>query len=91
MEAESRLLVELAALAAELRDARGRLEALAGGGPSADVRAAISWSYQRLSEPAAWTFRLLGIHPGPDMTAAAVASLSGATRTATRRALAELR
>jgi DNA-binding SARP family transcriptional activator len=80
----------LATLAAELRDARGRLEALAGGDPSADVRAAISWSYRRLNEPAARMFRLLGIHPGPDVTVAAAANLSGATRTATRRALAEL-
>jgi transcriptional regulator with XRE-family HTH domain/tetratricopeptide (TPR) repeat protein len=80
----------LATLAAELRDTRGRLEALAGGEPSADVRAAISWSYRRLSEPAARLFRLLGLHPGPDLTAAATASLSAEPRTATRRALAEL-
>ena len=36
-----------AALAAELRDARGRLDAFAGGDPATDVRAVFSWSYQR--------------------------------------------
>jgi tetratricopeptide (TPR) repeat protein/transcriptional regulator with XRE-family HTH domain len=80
----------LATLAAELRDARGRLDALAGGDQAADVRAAISWSYLRVGEPAARMFRLLGIHPGPDVTVAAAASLCGTARSAARPALAEL-
>jgi len=36
-----------------------------------------SWSYRRLSEPAAGLFRLLAAHPGPDFSASAAASLLG--------------
>ncbi len=80
----------LATLAAEFRDSHGRLEALVAGDRSADVRAAISWSYCRLSKAAARMFRLLGLHPGPDLSIAAGVSLSGASLIATQRALAEL-
>jgi DNA-binding SARP family transcriptional activator/tetratricopeptide (TPR) repeat protein len=65
----------LAALAAELRDSRTRLDALASSDTDADVRAAFTWSYRTLSAPAARIFRLLGLHPGPDQSAAAAASL----------------
>jgi len=65
----------LAVLAGELRDARTRLDALASSDTDADVRAAFSWSYQALSAPAARMFRLLGLHPGPDQSVAAAASL----------------
>ena len=57
--------LSLAALAAELRDTRNRLEALEVGDAATDVRAVLSWSYEQLSEPAARMFRLLGLHPGP--------------------------
>ena len=67
----------LAALAAELRDAAGRLDALDAGDPGASVRAVFSWSYRQLSGPAARMFRLLGLHPGPDITVPAAASLAG--------------
>jgi DNA-binding SARP family transcriptional activator len=67
----------LAALAAELRDARGRLDALSTGEDTTDVRAVLSWSYRQLSPRTARMFRLLGLHPGPDITAAAAASLAG--------------
>jgi transcriptional regulator with XRE-family HTH domain len=80
----------LASLAAEFRDSHGRLEALVAGDRSADVRAAISWSYCRLGKTAARMFRLLGLHPGPDLSIAAAVSLSGASLIATQRALAEL-
>jgi DNA-binding SARP family transcriptional activator/Flp pilus assembly protein TadD len=66
----------LAALAAELRDARGRLDALSTGEDATDVRAVLSWSYQNLPAPAARLFRLLAVHPGPDITAPAAASLA---------------
>ena len=52
----------LAALAAELRDAAGRLDALDSGDPAASVRALFSWSYNQLSTGAARMFRLLGLH-----------------------------
>jgi DNA-binding SARP family transcriptional activator/tetratricopeptide (TPR) repeat protein len=80
----------LAALAAELADARGRLDALSTGEQATDVRAVLSWSYQNLAGPPARLFRLLGLHPGPDITAPAAASLAGAPLPATRRLLREL-
>ncbi|MGH3410258.1 MAG: tetratricopeptide repeat protein, partial [Streptosporangiaceae bacterium] len=80
----------LAALAAELRDARGRLDALSTGEDATDVRAVLSWSYQHLQPPAARMFRLLGLHPGPEITAAAAASLAGTGLPEARRLLREL-
>jgi DNA-binding SARP family transcriptional activator/tetratricopeptide (TPR) repeat protein len=80
----------LSAIVAELRDERHRLEALETGEPASDVRAVLSWSYENLSEPAARLFRLLSIHPGPDVTDLAAASLAEITPTRARRALAEL-
>jgi len=59
----------LAALADQLRDAQGRLDALStGDAPATDLRAVFSWSYRTLSEAAARLFRLLGRHPGPDLS-----------------------
>jgi DNA-binding SARP family transcriptional activator len=80
----------LAALAAELRDARGRLDALSTGEDTTDVRAVLSWSYQNLHPPAARLFRLLGLHPGPEITAPAAASLAGLDLSVARRLLREL-
>jgi DNA-binding SARP family transcriptional activator/tetratricopeptide (TPR) repeat protein len=67
----------LAALASELREVGDRLDALDTGESAASVRAAFSWSCRHLGAAAARTFRLLGIHPGPDISAAAAASLAG--------------
>ncbi|HYB18167.1 MAG TPA: BTAD domain-containing putative transcriptional regulator [Streptosporangiaceae bacterium] len=80
----------LAALAAELRDARGRLDALEEGDAATDVRAVLSWSYDLLSPAAARMFRLLGLHPGPDIPLSAAASLAGITRAEAGAALREL-
>jgi DNA-binding SARP family transcriptional activator/tetratricopeptide (TPR) repeat protein len=83
----------LAELASELRDARNRLDALRADDaddPASDVRAVFSWSYAQLSEPAALMFRLLGLHPGPDISLAAAASLAGISRSAAGAALREL-
>lgn len=80
----------LAALAAELREAARRLDALADPDPAADVRAVFSWSYRALSPGAARMFRLLGTHPGPDFTAAAAASLAGTGAAQAQRLLTEL-
>jgi tetratricopeptide (TPR) repeat protein/transcriptional regulator with XRE-family HTH domain len=80
----------LAALAAELRDESGRLDALEAGDPATSMRAVISWSYQSLTEPAARMFTLLGLHPGPDVTAQAAASAAGVPLPAARRSLREL-
>jgi DNA-binding SARP family transcriptional activator/tetratricopeptide (TPR) repeat protein len=81
----------LAVLADELRDSRTRLDALASGGDrAADVRAVFSWSYQALTPGAARLFRLLGLHPGPDIGVPAAASLAGLPPTNVRPLLADL-
>lgn len=80
----------LAAAAAELRNVRSRLDVLDAGDAAASVRAAFSWSYQSLTEPAARMFRLLGVHPGPDITAPAAASLAAVPGEQARRQLGEL-
>ena len=80
----------IAALAAELRDVGGRLDALDSGDPSGDLRAVFSWSYQQLSPAAARMFRLLGVHSGPDISAAAAASLAAVSEPQARRLLREL-
>ncbi|HEX3966186.1 MAG TPA: tetratricopeptide repeat protein [Trebonia sp.] len=80
----------VSALTAELAELAGRLDALDAGDPTANVRTVISLSYQHLSDGAARMFRLLGLHPGPDITAPAAASLAAATLGHARQALREL-
>ncbi len=80
----------LTTLAHELRDTHGTLDALADGDPATDVRAAFSLSYHALGEPAAHLFRLLGLHPGADVSLHAAASLTAEPVARARRALTEL-
>jgi tetratricopeptide (TPR) repeat protein/transcriptional regulator with XRE-family HTH domain len=80
----------LAALAAELHDAADRLDPFDDVDPAASVRAVFSWSYQQLSREAARMFRLLGLHPGPDITTSAAASLAATSEPEARRVLREL-
>jgi tetratricopeptide (TPR) repeat protein len=80
----------LTELAAELHDARSRLDALEAGDAVTSMRAVLSWSYDQLSEPAARMFRLLGVHPGPDISLSAAASLAGMPRASAGAALREL-
>lgn len=80
----------LHAMAAELRDSRDRLDVLAGADPASDLRALFSWSCRTLSAAAAQLFRLLSVHPGPDISAAAAAALGGLTPRRVRPVLAEL-
>jgi tetratricopeptide (TPR) repeat protein len=80
----------LAALSAELGGGDARLDALETADTTSSVREVFSWSYRQLSQPAARMFRLLGLHPGPDITVAAAASLGDIGCTPARRALAEL-
>ncbi|MEU8158524.1 BTAD domain-containing putative transcriptional regulator [Micromonospora sp. NPDC048986] len=77
-------------LADDLIDRPGRLDALATGEPTADVRAVLSWSWRALGPEPARLFRLLGLHPGPDVSAAAAASLAGLPVTSTKRILEHL-
>jgi tetratricopeptide (TPR) repeat protein len=80
----------LATLAAQLRDARGRLDAMETGDAAASLRTVFSWSGQHLSAPAMRAFRLLGLHPGPDISLPAAASLLGAPPRDARAAMTEL-
>jgi tetratricopeptide (TPR) repeat protein/DNA-binding XRE family transcriptional regulator len=80
----------LTGLADELRDARLRLDALDAGDLASNVQAVFSCSYRHLSEPAARMFRMLSLHPGPDVSAPAAASLAGVSLMRARKALGEL-
>jgi DNA-binding SARP family transcriptional activator len=80
----------LTALADELANEQDRLDALDTGEQATSVRAVFSWSYGQLAGPAARMFRLFGSHPGPDISVAAAASMSGVPRPQARRALTEL-
>ncbi|MEV4480529.1 AfsR/SARP family transcriptional regulator [Micromonospora coxensis] len=77
----------LAALAAELRPADDRLDLLDAGDAHTSLHTVFSWSYQALSPAAARLFRLLSIHPGPDLRLPAAQSLAGVPA---RALLAEL-
>ena len=78
--AAARPAMGLPQLVAELTDEQRRLDLLdAGGDARTGVRAVFSWSYRHLPEDAARAFRLIGLHPGPDVDALATAALTGAT------------
>jgi tetratricopeptide (TPR) repeat protein/DNA-binding XRE family transcriptional regulator len=81
----------LSTLLTKLRDTRTRLDALGAGDATSDVRVVISTSYDSLDEDSARMLRLLGgVHPGPDITAAAAASLAGVTIGDAQKTLAKL-
>ena len=80
----------LAGAAADLSGAEDRLNALQTGEAASDLRSVFRWSYEALTGPAARMFRLLAEHPGPDISAAAAASLAGVPAPRSRQALAEL-
>jgi DNA-binding SARP family transcriptional activator len=78
-------------LVAELGDQQRRLSLLdAGGDPRTAVRAVFSWSYRHLDAETARTFRLAGLHPGPDFDPCAVAALTGTTLDRARQMLERL-
>jgi len=74
--AATRPNVSLATLAADLAD-RSTLTWLGTADRSSDVRSVFSWSYHALTPEAARLFRLLGVHPGPDLSPAVAAGLAG--------------
>lgn len=80
----------LATLAAEMRDARKRLDALETGEPVTSVRVVFSWSRASLGSLSSRMFRLVAIHPGPDITVPAAASLAGLPPEQAHLAVAEL-
>ncbi|MFI0366844.1 BTAD domain-containing putative transcriptional regulator [Actinomadura sp. 1N219] len=79
--AATRPHLTLADLTRELENEHDRLDLLAApDDETTAVRAAFSWSYHALPPDAARTFRLLGLHPGPDISLDAVAALTGQER-----------
>jgi DNA-binding SARP family transcriptional activator/tetratricopeptide (TPR) repeat protein len=69
-----------AELIAQLRSEPARLEALdVTDDPAASLVAVFSWSYRALEPGTARMFRLLGLHPGPDIGLAGAAALAGTT------------
>jgi DNA-binding SARP family transcriptional activator/tetratricopeptide (TPR) repeat protein len=85
--ATARPRASLSTLASEL--SQGYL-GLASGDALSDLRAVFSWSYRALDESAARMFRLLSLHPGPDISLAAAASLADLPPREARRDLAAL-
>ncbi|MBP2320148.1 tetratricopeptide (TPR) repeat protein [Kibdelosporangium banguiense] len=67
----------ISSLVAELRDERNRLDTLDLGDTDLSLRSVFSWSYNVLTPAAAHLFRLLGLHPGPDISRHACGSLTG--------------
>jgi DNA-binding SARP family transcriptional activator/tetratricopeptide (TPR) repeat protein len=80
----------LSTIATQLRDEGTRLDMLASDDPITDARAVLSWSYQALRAGAARLFRLLGLHPGPEVSVPAAASLAALPVGQARTLLTEL-
>ena len=74
----------------ELTLEHDRLDALATDEKTTQVRAVFSWSYQALEPGPARAFRLLGLHPGPDISTPAASALIDAPIPATRQLLRTL-
>jgi DNA-binding SARP family transcriptional activator len=71
-------------------DGRATLDTFDGGDSSTRIRSVFSWSYRTLTDEAARLFRLLGLHPGPDVTVETAATLAGVSTAQAGRLLAEL-
>lgn len=82
--------ISLQLLADELRGEPDLVEALDAGDPSTSVRAVFSWSYRALRPEVARVFRLLGLHPGPDIGIEAAAALSETSPVDAKAAIAAL-
>ncbi|MET9403911.1 BTAD domain-containing putative transcriptional regulator [Kitasatospora sp. NPDC002965] len=82
----------LSALAEDLGRVRNTLDAFGAGDgdTTADVRAVLTSSYRTFGGPAQRLFRLLGAHPGPDVSLAAAAALVGEPVPDVRPVVAEL-
>jgi tetratricopeptide (TPR) repeat protein len=82
----------LASLVMELAVESDRLDlfATADHDESTAARSVFSWSYRALPREAARTFRLLGLHAGPDIGVLAAAALTGISTTDISRLLDSL-
>ncbi|MEV0006591.1 BTAD domain-containing putative transcriptional regulator [Streptomyces sp. NPDC047973] len=76
----------LRTFADELRSGGALLDALDDG----DARRIMSWSCLALTAEGARLFRLLGLHPGPELTPGSAAALAGVPERAVRAQLREL-
>ncbi|MFE7035125.1 BTAD domain-containing putative transcriptional regulator [Streptomyces sp. NPDC057621] len=80
----------LGAMAGQLLEAKGSLDAFEGADRATDIRAVFGWSYRTLSDDTARLFRLLSLHPGATFDVRSAAALDGLTVRRTRPSLAEL-
>ncbi|AVT31727.1 transcriptional regulator [Plantactinospora sp. BC1] len=80
----------LAALHRQLAEAGDGLDRFASPDTAVDVRAVFSWSHRTLGTPAARLFRRLGLHPTPELSAPAAATLAGVDEPRSRPPLDEL-
>ncbi|WP_405064358.1 tetratricopeptide repeat protein [Kribbella sp. NBC_01505] len=80
----------LGELARQLTDGESRLDRFETADPMTSVRAVPSWSRDVLDPEARRLFRLLGLHPGPDISGPAAASLAGTDRVTIEQALHRL-
>ncbi|WP_433233386.1 ATP-binding protein [Micromonospora sp. CA-248260] len=87
--AASRPFMPLGDLIQDLRDESALWDALtAEDDEEADaVRTVFAWSYRGLGTTAARLFRLLGLHPGPDVSVPAAAALAGVPAAEVRQPL----
>lgn len=75
--AGSHTSMSLGALADQLAAERSRLDVLAEPDDDfANIRAVLSWSYRSLSAEQACVFRILGLHPGPEVSAPAAGAMT---------------
>ncbi|MFL6142847.1 MAG: ATP-binding protein [Labedaea sp.] len=58
-----------------------------GDGPDGSVRTVLSWSYRNLAADERQLFRLLGLHPGPDISVDLAAALAGRAPPETKKTL----
>lgn len=77
---QARPVETLRGLVDDLRDVHRRLDVLGSSEADVDLRTVFQWSYAALPDPAARLFRLLGVHPGPDLDDYACAALLGVHR-----------
>jgi DNA-binding SARP family transcriptional activator/tetratricopeptide (TPR) repeat protein len=80
----------LTVLATELRDTANRLRALDNRDPVVSLPAVLSWSFQALDTDTATMFALMGLAPGPDISASSVVAMTGLPTARVVAALREL-
>ena len=68
----------------ELFAAGPDLDTLSTGEGRDDIRSVLSWSYEQLTVAAARVFRFIAVHPGPEISLAAIASVAGISHGAAR-------